>query len=200
LQLPLLLLLWFGRSWWAMYNIPSPDIRDTAWRTFIFNVFVFLQITNCINSRSLTDRKNIFYGVYKNPWFIGTWLLMIVGQIIIVQWGSTAFEVIRLSGPLWGISLAFSILPLLVGYTSRMVPERYFTPWHYLRRKDLRLSAFKHRSPTIEHGRFPDMWKDISEVIKDDLTFHRRLRGGRNNRIAAALVAPSIMASAPAGT
>jgi Ca2+-transporting ATPase len=198
-QLPLLCLIWFGRSWWELYSVPAVANRDVAWRTFLFNVFVFMQITNCVNSRSLTDRKNVFTGVLKNPWFIGSWLIMLVGQIIIVSFGSTAFNVYRLSGPLWGITLAFSLLPLLIGVTSRMVPERYFTPWRYWQRRGLRLSALARRPATIEQGRFPDMWKDISEAIKDDLTFHRRLRGGRSNRIAAALVAPSIMASAPAG-
>jgi hypothetical protein len=38
--------------------------------TFIFNVFVFCQIFNEFNARSITDNMNVFHGLTRAPLFV----------------------------------------------------------------------------------------------------------------------------------
>ncbi len=48
--------------------------------TFLFNLFVFLQVFNFINSRKIKDEVNVFGGITKSPLFI-----LIVGGIFFLQ-------------------------------------------------------------------------------------------------------------------
>jgi Ca2+-transporting ATPase len=50
----------------------------------VFNVFVILQIFNMINCRKINDEINIFDGIRKNKMFIAVWLIIVIGQFIIV--------------------------------------------------------------------------------------------------------------------
>jgi Ca2+-transporting ATPase len=51
-------------------------------RTFIFTVFVMLQVFNEVNCRSVDeDEGGVFAGLWKNPYFIGIIVLTIVGQV-----------------------------------------------------------------------------------------------------------------------
>ena len=48
--------------------------------TFLFNLFVFLQVFNFINSRKIKDELNVFGGIFKSQLFI-----IIVGGIFFLQ-------------------------------------------------------------------------------------------------------------------
>ena len=61
--------------------------------TVVFNLFVLLQIFNMLAARKINDELNIFSGVFTNPMFIGVWLIIVVGQFFIVQYGSRAMKV-----------------------------------------------------------------------------------------------------------
>lgn len=61
--------------------------------TINFNVFVFLQIFNMLAARKINDELNIFQGVFTNPMFCGVWLVIVIGQIVIVQIGGKAMKV-----------------------------------------------------------------------------------------------------------
>lgn len=59
------------------------DSDDTTVQTLVFNIFVFAQITNSLNSRRLDNRLNIFEGVTRNWYFmsitaIGAFILRVV--------------------------------------------------------------------------------------------------------------------------
>jgi P-type Ca2+ transporter type 2C len=49
--------------------------HDKIVQTLVFNIFVFAQIFNSINSRRLDNKLNIFEGVLKNYYFMGITLL-----------------------------------------------------------------------------------------------------------------------------
>lgn len=82
--------------------------------TFIFNTFVWMQLFNEINSRSLDGAVNVFRGMERNPLFCGILLITAVLQVIMVEFGGKAMHVADdgLSGELWGISLAFGVISL----------------------------------------------------------------------------------------
>merc|ERR1711937_751077 len=52
--------------------------------TFIFNVFVYMQLFNEINSRKLFGEINVFEGFFANPLFLIIWIGTIVIQFICV--------------------------------------------------------------------------------------------------------------------
>jgi magnesium-transporting ATPase (P-type) len=53
--------------------------------TFIFNVFVFMQLVNEINCRKLFGEINVFAGFFANPLFLVIWVGTVVIQAIGVQ-------------------------------------------------------------------------------------------------------------------
>ena len=84
--------------------------------TFIFNAFVWMQLFNEINSRSLNGEINVFKGMFRNPLFCGILLITAILQAVMVQYGSNAMHVAEggLNGELWGWSLLFGFLSLPV--------------------------------------------------------------------------------------
>lgn len=82
--------------------------------TFIFNAFVWMQLFNEVNSRSLEGEINVFRGIHRNPLFCGILFTTAVLQVIIVQFGGKAMHVHDggLNAELWGYSLAFGVVSL----------------------------------------------------------------------------------------
>jgi len=61
--------------------------------TVVFNVFVLLQIFNMLAARKINDELNIFAGVFTNPMFCSVWVIIVIGQYLMVQFGSRAMKV-----------------------------------------------------------------------------------------------------------
>merc|ERR1719171_1818329 len=55
--------------------------------TFIFNVFVFMQLFNEINCRKLFGEINVFEGFFANPLFLVIWFGTVIVQVVGVQFG-----------------------------------------------------------------------------------------------------------------
>ena len=53
--------------------------------TFIFNAFVWMQLFNEINSRSLQGEHNVFQGIEKNPLFCGILVTTAVLQVKMIE-------------------------------------------------------------------------------------------------------------------
>ena len=53
--------------------------------TFIFNVFVFMQLFNEINCRKLFGEINVFEGFFANPLFLVIWVGTVLCQAVGVQ-------------------------------------------------------------------------------------------------------------------
>jgi Ca2+-transporting ATPase len=102
-QLVVTFILYFAGPGW--FNYPE---RQQA--TLVFNVFVWMQIFNAINSRRIDNSWNIFEAFWKNWIFMGILLIMIGGQTLIVFVGGDAFVVTKLTGPQWGISIVLGVL------------------------------------------------------------------------------------------
>lgn len=116
--------------------------------TFIFNAFVWMQLFNEINSRSLQGEHNVFRGIEKNPLFCGILVTTAVIQVIMVEFGGKAMHVHEegLSGELWGISIAFGVGSLPIQQVINVLYaffHRYWGLWRERRRvkKSRRLST-----------------------------------------------------------
>ncbi|KDQ57233.1 hypothetical protein JAAARDRAFT_35849 [Jaapia argillacea MUCL 33604] len=144
--------------------------NDSVVQTVVFNIFVFAQIFNSINSRRLDNKFNIFEGVLQNYYFIGITLLEIVVQIVIVFIGGAAFQVTRIGAREWGISLALGVVSIPLGALVRLIPngpiERFFIKVHLLPNPEV--------LPTKNV-----QWNPAIDLVRDNLGTFANLRGGR---------------------
>ena len=108
----------------------DPDIGPSAQFTYVFNVFVLLQLFNEFNSRKLRDEVNVFDGITRNWLFVAIWVLTLLVQALIVSVGFYAFGCKKggLDFFQWLVCLGFAVLGLLwrgvlIALPSRMFPQ-----------------------------------------------------------------------------
>jgi hypothetical protein len=96
--------------------------------SFIFNLFVFLQIFNMLGARKINDEVNIFEGIFKNPLFGTVWLIIFGGQILIILLGGRGMGVHAMGITLtqWVISVGLSFISLVVNLLLKFIPEKFF--------------------------------------------------------------------------
>ncbi len=79
--------------------------------SLFFTVFVMLQFWNLFNARCLGLNQSAFSGLCKNKAFIGIATTILIGQILIIQFGGSIFRTVPLSLKDWiSISLITSIV------------------------------------------------------------------------------------------
>ena len=94
--------------------------------TVVFNTFVWMQIFNELNNRRLDNKFNIFEGIHKNFWFMGINCIMVGGQIMIIFVGGQAFQITRINGAQWAISILCALPCLLWAILVRLFPDPIF--------------------------------------------------------------------------
>ncbi|KAL0095154.1 PMCA-type calcium-translocating P-type ATPase [Phycomyces blakesleeanus] len=107
-------------------NVLEHDTEDVILQTIVFNTFVFCQIFNELNCRRIDSKLNVFSNIWANKFFIGIFVVCVVGQCLIVQFGGEAFQVTPLNGPHWAISLVIGVLSLPIGVVIRLIPDDLF--------------------------------------------------------------------------
>ena len=169
-------------------GLENSSTNDTVVQTVVFNIFVFAQIFNSLNSRRLDRKFNIFEGLLKNHYFIvitfiGNFIvsfdilvfiviLEIVVQIVIVFIGGSAFQVTRIGGLEWGVSLALGVVSIPLGALIRLLPNKPFERLFVF----FRLLPSPEALPTIK----PDAeWNEAIERVRDNLATFANLRGAR---------------------
>lgn len=116
---------------------------------------------------------------------MGINLIMIGGQVMIIWIGGKAFSVKRLNGPQWAISIILGALSVPIAVIIRLIPDELF-------KKVLPERMKRKRTPQVvvsdEDQRFE--WNDGLEEIRHELTFLKRIRGGRLNSLKFKLQHP----------
>ncbi|KAJ7034959.1 calcium-transporting ATPase [Mycena alexandri] len=148
--------------------------NDLIVQTLVFNAFVFAQIFNSVNCRRLDRNLNIFEGILKNWYFIIITLIEIAVQILIVFIGGAAFQVTRIGGREWGISLALGVVSIPLGVVIRLLPS---DPFETLFKK-LGLLGNPDVLPTNAPNPDTVGWNAITRV-RDNLNTFANVRGGR---------------------
>ena len=84
--------------------------------TVLFTLFVLFQLFNAFNCRELDDTP-MFKNLLKNKLMLGVFLLVLILQGIITQFGAAVFETVPLSASMWGKMLltAFTVIILNEG-------------------------------------------------------------------------------------
>ncbi|KAL1949633.1 hypothetical protein VTO73DRAFT_8514 [Trametes versicolor] len=146
--------------------------NDAVVQTLVFNIFVFAQIFNSINSRRLDNRLNIFAGVTRNYYFMVITLIEVAIQILIVFVGGAAFQVTRIGGREWGIGVALGFVSIPLGALIRCIPngpiERLFIKIRLMPNPEVLPTT----TPQAE-------WNSAIRLVRDNLSTFSHVRGGR---------------------
>ena len=181
-QLVVTLVLYFAGASFLSYQTQRE--RDQL-QTLIFNTFVWMQIFNQYNNRRIDNKLNIFEGIQRNYFFIGIQFIIVGGQIMIVFIGGHAFSTHRLNGAQWGYSVVLGFLSIPVAVMIRMIPDdliRKLIPSWFIRKATPKLLV------SDEERQYE--WNAALEEIREELTFLKKLRGGRLNALRYRLQHP----------
>lgn len=101
--------------------------------------------------------------------------------------GGQAFSITRITGAQWGISIILGILSMPVAVIIRLVPDELFA------RMIPRLPRRKKSSPSViieDDDEQAQRWNPALEDIREELTFLKKIRGGRMRELAYKLQHP----------
>lgn len=95
--------------------------------TFVFQIFVFLQLFNQINSRKIElGEKNVFSNFFSNWAFITVWVIEWVTQISMVQIGGVITKCHALDTKQNLFCLGLGLISLPWGFILKFIPLKYF--------------------------------------------------------------------------
>ena len=101
-------------------SIADPD--ETLYRyTLLFNVFVWFQIWNEFNCRSVRFNRNPFRGLLESRTFLGIVAVIVVLQVLLIEFGGQVFSTVPLSWRDWFVSVGLGATALVVGAVIRIV-------------------------------------------------------------------------------
>ncbi|KAH9270723.1 hypothetical protein BASA83_007083 [Batrachochytrium salamandrivorans] len=134
-----LTLFFCGPRWWGTNGSTASEIEaikesgvDITTATIIFNTYVFCQVFNEVNCRSITRKnKNVFKGFFANNMFLGILTLTVFLQAMIIQFAGVVFktDTTGLSKTGWAISLVVGSGSLIVGFLVRCLPHVDAPAW-----------------------------------------------------------------------
>ncbi|NNE74465.1 MAG: calcium-translocating P-type ATPase, PMCA-type [Acidimicrobiales bacterium] len=113
----------FGVVWLVLgTDLLADGARDDIARTsVVFNVFVFLQVFNAFNARTVRPRRNPFAELASNTSFLFIIGLIILSQVVIMLIGGSVFDTQNLTANqwLWSVLIGATVLPM--GFVVRRI-------------------------------------------------------------------------------
>jgi Ca2+-transporting ATPase len=92
--------------------------------TLFFSIYVFFQVWNQINCRSLTPETSGLHRLLDNPTFLAIAAAVALGQVLIVTFGGPIFKVEPLSVPAWLGIVVFTSTVLIFAELARWTQVR----------------------------------------------------------------------------
>jgi Ca2+-transporting ATPase len=83
--------------------------------SMFYTIFVLLQFWNLFNARSLGSLRSAFTGIADNKAFLGIALAILLGQVLLVQFGGAIFRTVPLALVDWIVILIMTSGVLWVG-------------------------------------------------------------------------------------
>jgi Ca2+-transporting ATPase len=110
-------------GWFAGDGPRSSEFHDLTFRqvTVFFTVYVFFQVWNQINCRSLSPEESGLSRLFGNPQFLAIATLTVVGQVLIVTLGGAVFSVEPLAALDWLVIAASTASVLLFAEITRRI-------------------------------------------------------------------------------
>ncbi|KAH9440162.1 hypothetical protein Pst134EB_030791 [Puccinia striiformis f. sp. tritici] len=190
-QLIVILILNFAGKEILGLDKPSDEATkiqfDNEHKTLVFNAFVFCQIFNQLNARVLDRSFNIFQGILKNYYFIVIFLIMLGGQILIVEVGGAAFQVTPIGVRDWLISVIIGLISLPLGALIKLIPTqpigKVVYGWGWLRDPSkleleiVDLGKEYQDDDRSDHQNDPNKWNPAIDQVRDNLALFSQIRG-----------------------
>ena len=114
-----------------LFGVPSDrELEHFMWNnvngyhfTIFFNIFVFMQVFNSINTRKLQkDEYNVFTGIFGNWLYLLIQTIIVVGQIILVTFGGRAVRTHALSVSQHCMCIGIAACTLVWGFFVKLLP------------------------------------------------------------------------------
>lgn len=99
--------------------------------TLIFNAFVFCQIFNEFNARSIFDDIYVFSGLSSNPIFLVVIFVTVILQYLIVTYGGDFTRTSPLTSDQWLRTVGFGLIAIPVGKLPSLLLFFYPDRFHY---------------------------------------------------------------------
>lgn len=105
------------------FSYGASDEIKTYEQTIFFTIFVFLQFWNLFNAKAFESGHSAFWKLSESKAFFGTLLAILVGQILIVEFGGDMFnvDISGLKGVDWVCIILGTSVVLLIGEAVRSV-------------------------------------------------------------------------------
>ncbi|MBW0497407.1 hypothetical protein O181_037122 [Austropuccinia psidii MF-1] len=186
-QLAIILVLNFAGKQILGLNSPSDEetrIRyNNEHKTLIFNAFVFCQIWNQFNARVLDRGLNVFKSIHRNYYFMIIFLIMLGGQILIVQVGGAAFQVTSINIQYWAISVIIGLVSLPLGLLIKLIPTELIGDmvygWGWMRDPSKLELDLVDLDEDEEKDGDSNKWNPAIDKVRDNLAIFGQIRGGR---------------------
>lgn len=95
--------------------------NNTRINTMVFNAFVLSQLFNEFNARKINNEFNIFKNIHKSYIFIGIWVVTILVQIIVVQFGWKIVTTEGLNWYQWIMCILLGALAIPIGLLRSVI-------------------------------------------------------------------------------
>jgi len=92
--------------------------------SFFFTTFVMLQFWNMFNAKAFQTGKSAFNNMNDSKGFIAVAIVILIGQILIVEFGGDVFRTVPLQIRDWLIIIGATSLVLWIGEISRAVSKK----------------------------------------------------------------------------
>lgn len=147
-------------------------------------------LTICSNRR-LDNQFNIFEGLFQNWFFIGISVIMCAGQVLIIFVGGHAFNIAGegQTGIMWATAILLGFLSIPIGVVIRLIPDvlcEKLVPESLKRRAQSKVPGVTISDDEERFQHYPAPFADV----RDELTFMKRLKGGRINNLKFAMKHP----------
>eukprot|EP01041_Mallomonas_annulata_P002779 gene2779-5472_t len=108
------------------YEQKCLECVEYSWthQTIIFNTFVFCQLFNEFNCRSIFNEKNIFKGILENPIFLWVIMAITASQVFFVQYGGIFTQTSPLTAMQWLQTVGMASFTLPLGVLMRFIPVK----------------------------------------------------------------------------
>lgn len=106
------------------YTSTCLECRKLDYRHYsiIFNSFIFCQLFNELNARSIDDKWDVFSGVITNHIFVAVWIVTIGIQIFLIEVGDEFVKTAPLTWDQWLVTVALGAIGLPIGVLMRFIP------------------------------------------------------------------------------
>ncbi|MDU1892088.1 MAG: calcium-translocating P-type ATPase, PMCA-type [Dysgonomonas sp.] len=108
----------------AVFSHVAASERVAYSLSYFFTVFVMLQFWNMFNAKAFQTGKSAFSNMGQSKGFIAVAFVILIGQILIVEFGGDVFRTVPLYVKDWLIIIGATSVVLWIGELSRLISKK----------------------------------------------------------------------------